>query len=185
MARAITQMRDAIVLLGFSGVGKDTTFVELYSRYPDKFANVKFSSLAKAIVAKVLDCSLCDLEDKSFRNKDLGHWSGMTPMDLITVLYRGCTPESTKAHIKYALASYDCSRIPVFTDIRRLEEAKAVNECFSNPMYVYLWSNVVDGGVNDSEVEHVAFVNNAKVICRDGLTVTDVVNTIEDYLNED
>lgn len=175
-------MHDAIVLLGFSGVGKDTTFAEIDKRYPDKFTNVKFGALAKDLTAKAFGIDVSDVEDKRKREQGKPEWCGLSPMDLLIVLYKGCTPQLTEAHIAYALSKVDHERIPVFTDIRRLSEAEVVQNNFSNPVFIYLWSSEVYKGVNDSDIESIAVYFDAAVVCRDGLTVTDVVNTIGDYL---
>lgn len=175
---------DAIVLLGYSGVGKDTTFAALDSLCPHVFTNVKFGRLAKELTAKAFDIDVSELEDKELRKQGRHNWCGLSPLDLLTVLYRGITPELTKAHISYALMSVNQDYIPVFTDIRRHEEAEAVKQTYSNVSWVYLWGSGIEPGVNDSDVEAVACVYQAAIVYREGFTSAQVAYKILEIAND-
>lgn len=172
---------DAIVLLGYSGVGKDTTFAALDARHPGTYTNAKFGALAKQLTAIIYDCPPKALENKDFRTQTRRF--GLTPLDVLTVLYKGCTPELTEAHVNYCLVNIEPELIPVFTDVRRMQEAKAVESHYSRPLFVYLWSSNVSEGINDGEVEAIAMMYSTHRINRSGKTVTDVVNELEELIS--
>lgn len=174
---------DAIVLLGYSGVGKDTAFAELNNRRRGKYTNVKFGLLAKTLVANILGIQVQQLEDRQLRESKVIY--GLSPNEILTVLFRGCTPALTEAHLSYAFDNLDDDKLPVFTDVRRWNEAEAINERYSNPLYFLLWCNQVECGDNDYLIQEIAVVNNAKPIFRDSITsVTDVVNAIDKEIDK-
>lgn len=169
-------MIDAIVLLGYSGVGKDTTFAVLNQLLQGSLTNAKFSLLPKQLVADILGVPVQQIEDRRVREDKCIY--GLSPNDILTVLFRGCTDDMTKAHLDYAFDNIDNTKIPVFTDIRRFNEANAVNERYNNPVYFLLWSPKVDCGVNDGDVNAIASANNAKVIEQTFTSANDIANQV-------
>lgn len=170
---------DAIVILGYSDVGKDSAFAALDKRNPNKFTNVKFGAYAKLLTAKAFDISPQVLEDKNKRNETNEY--GLSPMDMLTALFKGCDSSLTKAHIAYAFNSIQPQLIPVFTDVRRSVEADAIDKSFVSPLYIWLVSPSVEPSVNDTEIMSIARNHFAYIIVR--ITPDLTAETIEVLTN--
>lgn len=119
----------ALVLLGNSGVGKDTLAALLAQENPvRKTFNAKFSAFAKGLVADALQVPVSRWEDKNWRNTRI--YGSLTPLDLLQVLYFGSLGDSNPSYrFQQACLSYISNRIyvqkpdlVVFTDLRKPEE---------------------------------------------------------------
>ena len=171
---------DAIVILGFSGAGKDTTFAALNSAHPGRFTNVKFGALAKQLTANALGISLSVTEDKELRKLPSNY--GISAFDLLTVLFQGCNESLTEAHIRYALDNISHDKIPVFTDVRRSVEAYAICREFRNPLFLWLMTTHAISDVNDKEIMSIVHNFCTHIIHRLD-TPESTVKTIEAILN--
>jgi hypothetical protein len=152
-------MHDSIVLLGYSGAGKDTLTQLLLDKYPGKFANVKFSALTKSLlgligftpeqldgrdVAKVREQTLT-IDNKS---------TGVSLLDLLATLFHGARKTNLhRANIKWALDNIPANVVPVFTDVRRIAEYEALLRKFPNPLIISISDSKLLPGVADEEVD--------------------------------
>jgi len=147
---------DSLVLLGYSGAGKDTLASLLEREFPGCTITIKFSCLTKQLVAKLWGVDPCMLENKQWRSATHyifdGHPIKLTPMDLLSALYHGALHSNLAlANIEVALASIPPGSFPVFTDIRRQLELDAVLR-FYQPRIVWLVRPNVGPGPNDHEL---------------------------------
>jgi len=165
---------DSLVLLGYSGAGKDTLASLLEREFPG-CSIVKFAALIKKLVAKLWGVDPSLLEDKQWRLATHfildGHPIKLTPMDLLSALYHGA-PHSNLAlaNIEVALASIPAGSFPVFTDIRRQLELDAVFRFFQ-PRIVWLSRPNVGPGPNDHEL-----LNLVHYCMRHDLEVVSIIN---------
>jgi len=160
-------MVNAIVLLGYSGVGKDTIANLLISQYAN-LVNVKFSGLTKDLLASAFRVprDWLDGQDREpkWREQNLrlhGVEIGITPLDLLVTLYRGAGKYDKlhQANIKYALDSIPTGAIPVFTDVRRSAEMCAVYEKYGveETQVIYLSRSGVSQGLADDFLDDLYF----------------------------
>ena len=151
----------ALVLLGYSGVGKDTLAGLLQYHQPRTTVH-KFSAFTKALVSSALDVPKSYLEDKVWRTThNVGSpyelSSLLTPLDLLVLLFQATelnTPEGTAlklANLEFTLSEALQAPAPVFTDVRRLIELNAVQEHFS-PTVVFLEREGVASGAADGNL---------------------------------
>lgn len=127
------QMTKAIVILGYSGVGKDTLAQSLIKAHPSMFQVVKFSGLAKEIVAEFFIEPIAKLEDKEWRVK-VDSYYGFSPLDLLIVLYHGKSHVDSFAqaciHNAFRDAATFPDRISLFTDVRVQHELESVLQMY-------------------------------------------------------
>lgn len=159
----------ALVLLGYSGIGKDTIFREINASFPSCAINVKFSALSKRLVADAFGVGSYTLEDKEFRSTyKYTNFVPLTPMDLITVLFKGSeqVPAFIQAGMDYVSLQLDaaCGDVPVFTDVRRHAELEFIRDKFTRVDFVALSSPNVDAGVNDGTIDKLVDDYGADVI---------------------
>lgn len=142
----------AIVLLGYSGSGKDTIAEYLHNSYG--FTNVKFGRMHKEITAYIFNCDLSQLEDKKWRRAHKHELFGFTPLEFLTVLFQGYTASSSYVNClhKYTLSlTDDC--FPVFTDIRNECELNVIAHL--NPLVIRLVRDSVEPDVNDNYIDEI------------------------------
>lgn len=172
---------DSIVLLGNSGAGKDTTYAALDVANPTKYYNAKFALLSKTITAKVFNLEVRELEDKELRTKPSKTYAGLSPLDLLTVLYKGITPSLEQAHVHFLLSIIPDGKIPVFTDIRREHELMAVLQNYKHTVIIKLESDTAPEGVNDGEI---SALYPDYIIERDSYTPDVIAALVEKLANE-
>jgi hypothetical protein len=164
------------VLLGYSGVGKDTLASLLEREFTGcSIIIIKFSCLTKQLVAKLWGVDPSLLENKQWRAATHyivdGHPIKLTPMDLLSALYHGAPFSNLSlANIEVALASIKPGSFPVFTDIRRQLELDAVLR-FWQPRIVWLSRPNVGPGPNDHEL-----VELVRYCMKHDLEVVSIVN---------
>lgn len=171
---------NAIVLLGFSGAGKDT-HANMLVEECSGVVNAKFGAFNKHIVAKLFKVPPSMLDDHTWRTTAKlvvdGRITQVTAFDLLTALFRGSKGTVIEQeHLKHTRSMVgDC--LPVFTDIRRVREFDAVLEDY-NPLVIYLSRNDVSQGANDFEIgevwryangcpnvePHILYVNDVETI---------------------
>lgn len=148
---------NAIVILGYSGVGKDT-LANMLAEDIAEVVNAKFGAFNKEIVATLFKVPATFLDDHEWRTTAklvvAGKISKVTAFDLLTALFRGSkgTPLEQE-HLQHTL-SLCKGCIPVFTDIRRITEFDAVIENY-NPLVIYLSRANVVTGTNDHDIPEV------------------------------
>jgi hypothetical protein len=152
----------ALVLIGYSGVGKDTLANLLAARYSG-ISTHKFSGFTKSLVASALSVPKSYLEDKSWRTthnfgKDWDLESHFSPLDLLALLFQATeldTPEAQRLkdmNVEYCIKlALQCSK-PIFTDVRREHEMRALQQHFS-PFVVYIERKGINPGVSDAFVD--------------------------------
>jgi hypothetical protein len=142
---------NALVLLGFSGAGKDT----IASHFPNS-SNIKFSALTKNLAARVFGVEADKMEDKEWRNTCSlslnGEQISLSAFDLLSALYHGApSTRLAQANIEWAMKQAKASTFPIFTDVRRVLEMKAVVEAFT-PLVVLLSRPGATPTANDKEI---------------------------------
>jgi hypothetical protein len=129
----------ALVLLGYSGSGKDT-LTNLAQNRLYGVGNCKFGDFNKRIVAEALSVPRSYMEDKQWRTEhDVLHSFGvencsyhLSPFDILSILFEGGTSQTPAAHHyrkcyqAYTLHKARAYKLPVFTDIRHHSELMAV-----------------------------------------------------------
>lgn len=151
------QKPTAIVLLGNSGVGKDTIANRLCFENP-AYKNIKFSAIIKHLFSDWLDLDDDDIENKKLRceyNFNVrGYQTISTLLDLLDVTFRGC-PGTTLETDKLAYAKQRCEGYtPIFTDCRSVAESEWIHYNFS-PIYIHLYRPSVEPGISDENVNQV------------------------------
>lgn len=155
----------ALVLIGYSGVGKDTLANLLAARYSGISIH-KFSGFTKSLVAASLDVPKSYLEDKNWRSthnfgKDWDLEVHFSPLDLLALLFQATELDSPEAERLKALNVEYCIKLalqctkPIFTDVRRDHEMSALQNHFSTTV-VYLTRDNISQGVSDSFVDALA-----------------------------
>lgn len=177
-----------LVLLGYSGAGKDTIASALSSLYPGLTANVKFSELTKRIIANLYGVEYEKLNDKDWRSTAPlsidSTLTRVTPLDLLTALFKGSP--GTQLHqenIEFALSRIPQHTLPIFTDVRRTHEFHCITQSVCMVYTVHLRADFLGAGTNDGDVDAIA--REAKTLVtlhrhRD-TTVDDSVNQLLDY----
>jgi hypothetical protein len=144
----------ALVLLGVSGAGKDT----IASHFPNS-SNIKFSALTKILVARAFGVEEEKLEDKEWRNTSSLSINGeqifLSAFDLLSALYHGApSTRLAQANIEWAMKQAKASTFPIFTDVRRVLEMKAVVEAFT-PLVILLSRPGATPTTNDKDIMKV------------------------------
>lgn len=151
----ITEKYNAIVLLGYHNIGKDTLANRLVEEYP-QFVNTKFSALSKLLIytATGVDCN-----DKKARELPIGLNNintNLSAIQLLNALFLASNhePSLAKANIEFAINSISKGKIPVFTDVRRVAEMQAVSAHFI-PLVIVLYDKDVKPGESDEQIDNV------------------------------
>lgn len=155
----------ALVLTGYSGVGKDTLANLLAARYCGITIH-KFSGFTKSLVASALSVPKSYLEDKHWRTthsfgKDWDLESHFSPLDLLALLFQATELNTPEAQRLKALNVEYCTKLalhchkPIFTDVRRELEMSAVQDHFQTTV-VHLTRDGVKQGVSDPFVDALA-----------------------------
>ncbi|MEH2028488.1 MAG: hypothetical protein V7K67_02195 [Nostoc sp.] len=152
-----TQKPTAIVLLGYSGVGKDTIANRLCLDNRE-YKNIKFSAIIKHLFSDWLDLDDDDIENKKLRSEYnfnvRGYHTLTTLLDMLDVTFRGCGGTTLEID-KLAYAKKRCEGYtPVFTDCRTLAEAEWIKYNFS-PICVRLYHPDIDPGISDQDIDQV------------------------------
>lgn len=153
---------NAIVLIGNSGVGKDTVANMLIRDYPGVFVNVKFSSLTKAIFAQLgfTEAQVNGTDKEKVREQTLvinDKETGVSLLDLLVSLFHGSHKTNLhRANITWALNSIPSGSIPIFTDVRRADEMQAVRKNYT-PLVIKLYSPDIIPGAADAEIASLAW----------------------------
>lgn len=146
---------NALVLLGYSGVGKDTMANMLCKT--SGCVNSKFGELPKRLACNLLTLPYSrDLvESKANRESAVAGFYGLSLMDVLTVLYKGS--QDSEPMLK-AIRQFTFDKIgadvPIFTDVRRQTELDAINERYQ-PLVIRLVRSDVGLGVNDSQLDEL------------------------------
>lgn len=144
---------NALVILGNRNSGKDSVAERLrLENFEKPFVNVKFGAYNKRLIESALTLPEGTLDNKNLRTVPLCFHTGCTPLDFVDVLFQGMSSGTDAAK---RLQDYiqletlqgfirnheqnDC--IPVFTDVRRVEELRAIKREFTPLVFV------LDGGV--------------------------------------
>ena len=155
----------ALVLIGYSGVGKDTLANLLAARYVGMSIH-KFSGFTKSLVASALCVPKPYLEDKVWRTahsfgKDWDLESRFSPLDLLALLFQATaldTPEAARLNainVEYCMKlALKCAK-PIFTDVRRVQEMSTLQDHFSTTV-ILLTRDGVTEGVSDYFVNSLA-----------------------------
>lgn len=168
----------AIVLLGYSGVGKDTLFKEFDKKYSNVH-NAKFSLHPKSVVADLVGVDLAFMEDRNAR-KTLMTAYGLSPLDLLNALfcYADNMPEFVQRTIDLCINSIPENKVPVFTDIRRSLELYTVCETYEEVLVFRLYREGIQEGATDGELK--SLVSDFE-ICMRG-TPEESMTSIQNYL---
>jgi hypothetical protein len=189
--------RLAVVLLGYSGVGKDQIANAIIAGLPHGFSvNAKFGKFAKILTANAFYCTPVELEDKTFRNLNLymsvinsssfRDWkTSLSPMDVLTALFQSNSPKIMQAGIDYCLTRAMQYPLVFFTDVRRMEEFKAVQDEFSNVLVLRLIRPYIEAGTNDNQIGGIDAIDAMCILLETGNVtkgIKDVVRAIELHL---
>lgn len=165
----------ALVLLGFSGAGKDTLCNMAQARFVG-VGNCKFGAFNKLLVANALGVAPSAFEDKQWRSNtnllttefglpDSG--LHLSPLDVLSALFVGGSSDTEAGrHYRECYQSYTITKArafasPVFTDVRHESEILAVREAFDTCV-VNLLVPGLEPSINDTHVLKLAdtYANN-------------------------
>jgi hypothetical protein len=134
---------DAIVILGPSRSGKDTTFGVLCKTLEVPLVNIKFSGPMKRVLEYMYVLPEGSMEDPGTRASEVPGLPGVTFLDLMVRCYHAWPlmdprmgMERSKEDVRVA---QDSGVIPVFTDVRKDCEAQYIRESFDNPWVIRLY----------------------------------------------
>jgi len=160
-------IQHALVLLGCRGSGKDTLAKEFerQAHDPALVYNCKFSSLTKSLVAAAFGVPLSDLEDKRLRTTPVNpdYMGDLTTLDLLDSLFLALsvdhpsTNRLRRANVIYCLGRARASQasLVVFTDVRRLSEAREAAAAFPCT-FVHLHKHDATEGTSDRYINDIA-----------------------------
>lgn len=184
----VTPKKTALVLMGASGVGKDTYYNMINERYSN-VCNAKFTLLGKTLLSNALNAPLSLMDDKDWRNTPLKSME-LTPLDLLLALYQGSLhyPPFSKGNIKYTLDSIPPDVFPVFTDVRRMPEAEAICDAYPAAVFIHLRRPDIENSFADHDIERIADVvgaHSVSLVESDNFTYrSDILDFILDKLPE-
>lgn len=155
----------ALVLLGYSGTGKDTLANLAIARYGDSVGNCKFGEFNKRIAAAAINVPPSYFEDKHWRvthdvlktEFDVDSHLHLSPFDLLSILYVGGTSNTEAGrhwracYQNYTIAKAKQYKLPVFTDIRHPSEFSRVRAEFDTCV-VELLVPTIQPGANDTHL---------------------------------
>ena len=157
-------MNKALVLLGYSGAGKDTLVKLAQARFGSHVGNCKFGEFNKRLVASICDVPLSYMEDKHWRSThNLMRTAfgtpeaSLTPFELLTSLFVGGTSNEPHrlAYQKFTVAQAKRFQCPVFTDIRHRSELTLVQQEFETSV-VFISCKWLQPSVNDTYIDELA-----------------------------
>lgn len=174
----MTDAKRALVLLGYSGTGKDTLVRMAQAAY-DGIGNCKFGEFNKRIVAELLGVPLSYMEDKQWRERyDIlkQHFGvdtsyHMSPFDLLSTLFVGGTSYTPagehhrSCYQSYTIAKAHEHKLPIFTDIRHYSELMKVKGNF-HTCVVYIDAHWIKPAANDGNVRELAKLPKVKHLVR-------------------
>lgn len=171
----------ALVLLGYSGTGKDTLANLAITRYGDSVGNCKFGEFNKRIAALALNVPPSYFEDKHWRQThdvlatefDLDTSYHLSPFDLLSVLFVGGNSNTPVGeHWRACYQSYTITKakqnymLPIFTDVRSQSELMKVKGNFDTCV-VYLDCPWIPEGTNDTNVTDMVTSNSVWFLKRE------------------
>lgn len=148
----------AVVIMGVSGVGKDTLAREIVelSTPSLNFEIFKFATPIKRAIAAYLDIPVNLLEDREFRTTPLEELDGATPLDILVKSFDVMPQLHPKLGLVWAKKRLDFLRykeiIPVFTDTRNLVEVEAILKRRYDLTYTILVDSQVRGKKLSSDI---------------------------------
>jgi hypothetical protein len=185
-------MNNLIGLSGKAGSGKDEVYRIIKDITDVNYENKKFAHKLKLMVTLILGCSMKDLENREFKNKDLGdEWANeerrMTPRLLLQLLGTECGREILHSNIwvNALFADYkedNSSNYPnwVVTDCRFPNEAKAIQERGGIVIRINR-PGFEDTGDHESETALDNYKEFDHVITNDGF-ISDLENSIKSII---
>lgn len=154
---------NAVILLGYHGVGKDTLANRLI-KDNSAFVNIKMSKMYKDLLQHTLGLTEAEINGTDLAKvreapisicANIGEELNFpfSALDILNLLFQGSRVDSrfVDSHVTYALDSIPEGKIPVFTDIRRIEEYEAVCRNF-NPVIIFLKDKDVPPGDTDGNI---------------------------------
>lgn len=173
-----TNKPQALVLLGYSGAGKDTLVKLLQARFGKEVGNCKFGEFNKRLVANMCNVPLSYMEDKHWRTThnvmrtEFGTpQATLTPFDLLTLLFQAGSSDSLAAlthrtaYQKFTIARAAQFRCPVFTDIRHPTELELVQQTFDASL-IYIDCEHLQPSANDTYILEMAFIPECRWLLR-------------------
>jgi len=113
------------------GSGKDLVYNMLCELSSVDFENKKFAYPIKWIVSVLIGCDIRQLEDRKFKEIELGEeWDGLTPRKLLQLLGTEAGREIIHPNIwvNALFADYSKDSNWIITDVRFPNEAKAIKD---------------------------------------------------------
>lgn len=154
----MTKPTVAVVIMGVSGVGKDTLAKELVklSKPSLNFEIFKFATPIKRAIAAYLDIPVSLLEDREYRTTALEELDGATPLDVLVKSFDVMPNLHPKLGLVWASKRLDYLRdsevTPVFTDVRNRVEVKALLKRQYDLTYIVTVESSVRGKKLSSDV---------------------------------
>lgn len=127
-----------VIVMGYSGSGKDTAYRYLASKYPGLAHNVKFPTLAKQRLAAYMQVPVSFMEDREWRTKTYVPGTDRTVLQFLIDTYhvfRVLEPDHWPAKVLSDLPQ----GIRVFTDVRSPAEATQIMSKLDPAHTFLLW----------------------------------------------
>lgn len=147
----------AVVILGVSGVGKDTLASQLVN-FSTPFLNfevVKFAEPVKRAIAAYLGVSMSQMEDREYRTKPIAELDGLSILDILVKSFDVMPQLHPKLGLVWARKALDnlqyCGVTPVFTDVRNLVEVELILSRNYDRLFVVELSSRVRGKALSSD----------------------------------